>query len=93
MRRKEPEYQMGCKVTLNLDADTEEKLLQLSSALGYSPEMAAIYAVRLVSACVREGLIDDVPARAWPKEAAALNEGRVLQMPQRKTAAQGDWRA
>ena len=83
---------MGCKVTLNLDADTEKKLLELAGALGYSPQMAAIYAVRLVSACMREGLIDDVPARAWPQEAQPLagRRARVLKMPQRKSAAQGD---
>ena len=91
-RRKEPEKQMGRKLTLNLDADTEKKLLQLADALGYSPQMAAIYAVRLVSACMREGLIDDVPARAWPEEAQELVGGgaRVLHMPPRKSAAQGD---
>ena len=83
---------MGRKVTLNLDADTEKKLLQLADALGYPPDMAAVYAVRLVSACMREGLIRDVPARAWPEEAQELAGGgaRVLQMPQRKSAAQGD---
>ena len=83
---------MGCKVTLNLDADTQKKLTQLSGALGYTPEMAAIYAVRLVSACMREGLMDAVPSRAWPKEAERLTGGaaRVLQMPNRKSAAQGD---
>ena len=86
---------MGCKVTLNLDADTENKLLKLSGALGYSPEMAAIYAVRLVSACMREGLIEDIPARAWPDEGAALTGGgaRVIPMPQRKRAAKRDCRA
>ena len=74
---------MGRKVTLNLDADTQERLCELSDALGCSNELAAIYAVRLVSACVREGLIDDVPARAWPKEAQPLvgGEARVLEMP------------
>ena len=83
---------MGRKVTLNLDADTEKKLLQLSSALGYSPEMAAIYAVRLVSACMREGLICDMPARAWPEEADELvgSGAKMLKMPGRKSAAQGD---
>ena len=83
---------MGRKVTLNLDADTRERLSELAGALGCSDELAAIYAVRLVSACVREGLIDDVPARAWPKEVQPLVDGgaRVLEMPQRKSAAQGD---
>ena len=83
---------MGCKVTLNLDADTERKLLQLADALGYPPDLAAVYAVRLVSACMREGLFSDVPARAWPGEAGALTGGgaRILQMPNRKSAAQGD---
>ena len=83
---------MGRKVTLNLDADTQERLAQLAASLGCSDELAAIYAVRLVSACVREGLIEDVPARAWPKEVQPLVDGgaRVLEMPQRKSAAQGD---
>ena len=83
---------MGRKVTLNLDADTERKLLQLADALGYPPDLAAVYAVRLVSACMREGLIHDMPARAWPKEAQALtgSGARVLHMPAKKSAAQGD---
>jgi hypothetical protein len=83
---------MGRKVTLNLDADTEKKLLQLADALGYPPDLAAVYAVRLVSACMREGLIHDMPARAWPEEAKALTGGgaRVLRMPMKKSAAQGD---
>ena len=83
---------MGRKVTLNLDADTRERLSELAGALGCSDELAAIYAVRLVSACVREGLIRDVPARAWPEEAGELTGAgaRVLHMPQRKSAAQGD---
>ena len=74
---------MERKVTLNLDADTHEKLAQLADALGSSDELAAIYAIRLVSACVREGLIDDMPVRAWPEEAQPLVDGgaRVLNMP------------
>ena len=74
---------MGRKVTLNLDADTGRRLAALAGSLGCSDELAAIYAVRLVSACVREGLIDDVPARAWPDEAQPLMDGesRVLNMP------------
>ena len=80
---------MGRKITLNLDADTEKKLGQLANALGYSQEMAAIYAVRLIHACMREGLIDHTPARAWPKEAKPLvcSGARVLEMPARKIKA------
>ena len=68
------------RVTLNLDAQTQEKLLALADSLGYPPEMAAIYAIRLVSACVEEGLIEDVPARAWPREAQLLTGtgGKVI---------------
>ncbi len=86
MRRKEPEKIMGRKVTLNLDADTEKKLAQLADALGYSQEMAAIYAVRLIHACMREGLIDHTSARAWPEEAQPLvgGEARVLEMKRRE---------
>ena len=82
---------MGRKVTLNLDADTHKKLTALAEQLGYSREMAAVYAVRLVSACVREGLIRDMPRSAWPAEAERLAGGsRVLEMPRKKSAAQGD---
>lgn len=80
---------MGRNITLNLDADTERKLSQLAGALGYSQEMAAIYAVRLVSACMREGLMDEYPAYAWPEEAKPLTGGkaRVLKMPRRQIGA------
>jgi len=78
---------MGYEVMLNLDADTRERLAQLADSLGCSEELAAVYCVRLVSACVREGLIEDVPARAWPQEAQPLAGGqaRVLNMPARRT--------
>ena len=74
---------MGRRITLNLDADTDEKLSALAAGLGCGKELAAIYAVRLVSACVREGLIDDVPARAWPEEIEPFAScgARVLHMP------------
>ena len=92
MRRNEPET-MGKTITLNLDADTERKLTALAVHLGYPREMAAIYAVRLVSACMREGLLDGALAGAWPAEAHALEGGaRVLEMPQRKRAVQGELR-
>lgn len=70
-------------ITLNLDRDTCEKLQALSDSLGFSQEMAAVYAIRLVSACVSEGLIEDVPARAWPKEAQLLTGtgGKVIDFP------------
>ncbi len=57
------------KVTLNLDADTQERLEMLGESLGFSPELAAVYAIRVMSACVQEGLLEDVPARAWPAQA------------------------
>lgn len=71
---------MQRRITLELMEDTYEELLELSQAVGFSPEMTAEYAIRLVSACVREGLIDDVPARAWPKEAQLLTGtgGKVI---------------
>ncbi|MBR4039821.1 MAG: hypothetical protein IKJ11_06970 [Clostridia bacterium] len=84
---------MRKKVTLNLDADTERKLAALAAHLGYSREMAAVYAVRLVSACLREGLLDGPLAPAFPAEAQPLAGGaRIIEMPRRKSAAQGDMR-
>ena len=47
---------------------------------GYPPEAALSYAVRLVNACIREGLLTDVPARAWPQE-AHMDRGKVIEFP------------
>ena len=71
---------MKRRVTLNLDEETLDKLDALADSLGFTREMAAVYAIRLVSACVEEGLIDDVPARAWPREAQLLTGtgGKVI---------------
>ena len=63
---------MGRRVTLDLDEQTLDKLDALADSLGFTQEMAAVYAIRLVSACVEEGLLADVPARAWPREAQLL---------------------
>ena len=72
---------MGRRVTLNLDGETLDKLDALAESLGFSQEMAAVYAIRLVSACVEEGLLADVPARAWPREAQLLTGtgGKVIE--------------
>lgn len=68
-------------LTLNLDRQTLDKLDALADSLGFTQEMAAIYAIRLVSACVEEGLLVDVPARAWPREAQLLTGtgGKVIE--------------
>ena len=75
-------------VTLELDAQTGAQLDALSNALGFSREMAAVYAIRLVGACMREGLLEDMPARAWPREADLLTAAtdRVIDFPRMKTA-------
>jgi len=77
---------MQHRITIDLPEDTYEELLALAQAVGFTPEMTAEYAIRLVSACVREGLIEDVPARAWPKEAQLLTGtgGKVLDFPPAK---------
>ncbi|MDO5300395.1 MAG: hypothetical protein Q4F18_13270 [Clostridia bacterium] len=75
------------KITVELAQDTYEELLSLADSLGFSPEMAAVYAIRLVNACVREGLLEDVPARAWPREArvdllpSTGTSGKVIAFP------------
>ena len=74
---------MGRKVTLDLNRDVYETLTALADSLGFTHEAAAEYAVRLVGACMREGLLEDVPARAWPKEAQLLTGtgGKVIAFP------------
>lgn len=72
---------MGRRVTLDLDEQTLGKLDALAESLGFTREMAGIYAIRLVSACVEEGLVHDVPLRAWPSEAQLLTGtgGKVIE--------------
>ena len=74
---------MGRTVMLRLDRQTDSQLEMLSEALGFSKEMAAVYAIRLVGACMREGLFLDMPARAWPMQAQRLTSaaGKVLAFP------------
>ena len=70
--------------TLRLPQDAYEELQTLSDTLGFPPELAAVYAIRLVGACIREGLLTDVPGRAWPQEArpqSVLGGGGVIPFP------------
>ena len=78
---------MEKRIALRLDAQTDAQLEALSQAIGFSKEMAAVYAVRLVCACMREGLIEDMPMRAWPHEARLLKAaaGKVIDFPGGKT--------
>ena len=84
------------KITLCLTGEAAQELLRLSDSLGFTPEMTAEYAIRLVAACAREGLNADTPLRAWPQdvrgEAQALRGtgtgGKVLAFPQRERAGE-----
>ena len=69
--------------TIKLTQDTYEELQSLSDTLGYPPELAATYAIRLVNACYREGLLTEAPARAWPREArpSSVTGSRVIAFP------------
>ena len=71
---------MRPKITMEIWQDTYDELLTLSETIGYPPEAALSYAVRLVNACIREGLLTDVPARAWPQE-AHMDRGKVIEFP------------
>lgn len=77
---------MRHRIALEMDEETLDKLDRLADSLGFTREMAAIYAVRLVSACVDEGLIEDVPARVWPREAQLLTGtgGKVIELQARR---------
>ena len=77
---------MRHRIALEMDEETLDKLDRLADSLGFTREMAAVYAVRLVSACVEEGLIEDVPARAWPREAQLLTGtgGKVIELQTRR---------
>lgn len=63
------------ELTLELTQDTEEGLGELAQSLGFSREMAAVYAIRLVTACMREGLLADVPPVVWPEQTRMTGTG------------------
>ena len=66
---------MTTELTLELTQDTDEGLDELAQSLGYSREMAAVYAIRLVTACMREGQLSDVPPVAWPERPRMTGTG------------------
>jgi len=70
-------------ITLHLDAQTGGQLDLLAKTLGFPRELAAVYAIRMIGACMREGLLDDFSPRAWPAEARLLTQvnGKVLDFP------------
>lgn len=71
--------------TIKLTPDAYEELQFLCETLDFPPDLAAVYAIRLVAACYREGLITDTPGRAWPAQArreSVTDEGsRVIAFP------------
>lgn len=77
---------MRAKVTMEITQEASEELEALSGYLGWPQEAALLYALRLVNACIREGLIGDVPGRAFPGQGTG---GKVLAFPARK-AQDGD---
>ena len=45
---------MRPKITMEIGQATYDELLTLSETIGYPPEAALSYAVRLVNACIRD---------------------------------------
>ena len=56
---------------LTLTKEMEKELGLLADTMGFTREAALYYAVRLVNACVREGLLTEERERLWPQEADA----------------------
>ena len=73
-------------ITMEIRRETYEELLTLADTLGYPPEAAMSYAVRLVNACIREGLLTDIPMLRDETEPKAVNEsgGKVIAFPSRR---------
>lgn len=73
-------------ITMEIRRETYEELLTLADTLGYPPEAAMSYAVRLVNACIREGLLTDIPMpeNAVEPDAAQARGGKVIAFPGRR---------
>lgn len=79
-------------VTIELEKTDCQALEALSAWTGFPPEMAALYAVRLVSACLREGLLGGgEPSRGWPEEARLMTGtgGKVIAFPDHDAEKKG----
>ena len=72
---------MDERVSLEISEDVYSDLMELADTLGYPPEAALSYAVRLVSACIKEGLIGDIPAPKPKEETGTM--GKVLAFPKK----------
>ena len=73
---------MGRTVTIDLKKSDREALAALEAFTGFEPEAAALYAIRLVGACLREGLLTDETESAWPKEVLMTGAGgKVIAFP------------
>ena len=69
-------------MTIDLEASDREALAALEAFTDLPPEAAALYAIRLVSACLREGLLADGAASIWPEEALLTGTGgKVIAFP------------
>ena len=75
---------------LTLTKEMEKEISLLADTLGFTREEALYYAVRLVNACVREGLLTDTRETLWPDEALdglhALDgtQGKVIDFKRRR---------
>ena len=71
-----------------LSKETRRELARLADTLGMPQEAALLYALRLVNACIEEGLLPDVKRVLGPQaEESALRstgtQGKVLHFKQR----------
>ena len=73
-------------ITMEIRRESYEELLTLADTLGYPPEAAMSYAVRLVNACIREGLLTDIPTpeNTVKPDAAQARGGKVIAFPGRR---------
>ena len=74
-------------ITMEIRPETYEDLLKLADTLGFPPEAAMGYAIRLVNACIQEGLLTDLPVPDPPvSKPKAAGGGKIIAFPtKRKT--------
>lgn len=77
---------MHGKLSVDMTRGDLEALDAIAAQTGFPREAAALYAVRLVAACIREGLLGDEMSAAWPAQAisAGAGDGRVIAFPARR---------
>ncbi len=75
---------MQKNVQMTLRQDVYEDILALADELNCPPEAAVSYAVRMITACIQEGLLTNMDECPEEEEKLTGTMGKVIAFPRKK---------